>query len=247
MENGFVEFWAKRTTRGRNFDEIMDIRQLAAHSEVSRMFSQATHSQATAALDHAVADTATTSQGVELVLPTAADDSALDTQALRLLGIAQRRTWGRRRDMMARRSMDNVAILADPLSPIELAKPVVADLLSAETWDARLQVLRAGVNAVAAPGGHSIVVRTRGWDTTEPGVLVDSRAVTGAVFDVAIMVSSAVEEFRRGEQPFVFLIPEPDDAAAAKLWRELISLVEDRLGIDRGTVRYSSHVVASKA
>lgn len=199
-------------------------------------------------LENAVEDETQAVPGVELVLTTSADDSALDTKALRLIGVAQKRTLDRRRAMLQRRSVASVSAVADPLHPIELDRPVVVDLVNAADWDARLLVLRNGVAALADDNfDRPIVVRTRGWDVTEPGVLVDSRATSCAVFDVAVMVAAATEQFRRGEQPFVFLIPEPDDGAAAKLWTELITLVEDRLGIDRGTIRYSSRIVAAPA
>ncbi len=179
--------------------------------------------------------------GVEVVLPSAAIDSALDVQSMRLLGVLQRRTWKHQRTMMQRRSMKAISLVSEPFEPIAVTNPLHVDLIGASSWDERLTVLRAAVSHFADDAsGHDVVVSTRGWDSTEAGVLVDGRAASGAAFDVATMVSTCVDQFRRGEQPFAFLVPEPDDASAAKLWAELISIAEDRLGIDRGTVRFTS-------
>lgn len=180
--------------------------------------------------------------GVELVLPTAAHDSALNSAALRLVGVLQRRMWDRRRDMLQRRAMNTITAVPDPLDPIELDQAGVLDLMNAATWDVRLEGLRAGVHALDS---QQVVVRTRAWDEFESGVLVDSRSAIGPVFDVAVMAVAAVELLRNGDQQVLFLIPEPVDAAETKLWSELICLTEDRLGIDRGTIRYTSRVVKS--
>lgn len=181
--------------------------------------------------------------GVELVLSTVADTSMLGSQSLRLLGALQRRSWKRQRDLMRRRSSTNISLVADPIAPVSIDNPVLVDLVDIERWDDRLTAVRSAIDAVTdVPSKSNIVVRVRAWDVKEPGVLVDGRVATAAIFDIATMISAAVEQFRRGEQPFVLLIPELEDARVARFWSELIAHGEDRLGIDRGTVRYTTHI-----
>jgi len=185
--------------------------------------------------------------GVEVVLRPRFDAEVFDAATLKRIGALHRRMWNRRDAMMRRRGLDDVRVLPDSIDQLELEQPrIIADLADAQTWHQRLDSIQIGRFEIASgTSSPDAVVRTRGWDESEAGVLVDGRPVIAAVFDVAVMLSIAVEEFRRGEEPFVFAVPEPDDVDAAKLWDELVSVAQDRLGIERGTVRYSSQVRAS--
>jgi len=89
--------------------------------------------------------------------------------------------------------------------------------------------------------GVEAVVRVRGWDETESGVLVDGRAVPGCIFDIAVAMSVGAEAFRREQDPFAIETPVPADAEEAQLWNDLAALAHDRAGIDRGTVRIESN------
>ena len=50
-------------------------------------------------------------------------------------------------------------------------------------------------------------------------------------------MSLGAELLRNGETVFWVDVPEAEDADEFKLWSDLISLAEDRLGIERGTVK----------
>lgn len=190
--------------------------------------------------------------GVEVVL-RATDDLLLDTSTVKLIGALHRRMWSRHQTMMQRRVLDSgtreeYLDLSAALPKIEVSKPrVVADLLNGRTWCGRLEAMSEAHNTISAMANSprdlgTAVIRPRDWHSTEPGILVDGRPVIGAVFDVAVMLSWSVDEFRRGEIPFIFELPLPDDVGARKLWDELMTVAQDKLGIDRGGVRYSSHV-----
>lgn len=195
--------------------------------------------------------------GVEVVL-RATDDTLLDTSTVKLIGALHRRVWSRRQTVLQRRTLDSQAgheylDLPASLPVLEVERPsVVVDLLNGRTWCARLEAMRTAHATIVAMKNSSTdhgtaVVRTRGWESTEPGILVDGRPVISAVFDVAVMLSWAVDDFRERDEPFLFEVPMPADLEARKLWDELMMLAQDKLGVDRGTVRYSSHVTASGA
>jgi len=184
--------------------------------------------------------------GVEVVLRPATDTPSLDAQTLKWIGALHRRMWNRRDTMMRRRTLEDArdSTVID-LTPLDGQRQVLCDLVDAQTWQQRLNSVDIARRALStATADYGSIVLTRGWNESEAGVLVDGRPVIAPVFDVAIMLSSALDEFRRGESPFSFVVPAPDDADAATLWDELMTVAQDRLGIERGTVRHSSRVEA---
>ncbi len=177
--------------------------------------------------------------GVEVVLAMTSEQQQLLTPAtLKLIGVLQRRSLGRFQSMTQRRTLHDTGP-AQGLAPIEFTNTeVTLDLYGANTWHGRLDATLAGSQQRG-------VVRIRDWGTTENGILVDGRPVMAPVFDVAIAMASRVGELRRGNVPFVFVVPVPDDDDATRLWTELITLAEARLGVERGTVQFSTRIVAS--
>lgn len=180
--------------------------------------------------------------GVDIVLSTSdnAEAQLLDGSTLRLIGALHRRFWDRRREFLLRRAQaGDIAPperVDDPSAFIDLGGP------AGETWEGRVaEHLRlADVVDDDAPLAADVQptpqVAIRGWEETEPGVLVDGRAVPGCVFDVAVALSTAAEAFRSEASPFVITIPEPACADEAKLWTDLANVAQDRVGIERGTV-----------
>lgn len=177
---------------------------------------------------------ATNVPGVDVVL--AVDDSMkslLDARALKLVGALHRRFWNRRREMLQRQARVGIA---HPSTAIYAASSdCTANLATAATWQDRLSQLQ--ILSDADETATDQIVATRGWADTESGVLVDGRAVPGCVFDLAVTLSLAADRLRAGESPFIFSIPEPMDVTETKLWTDLLTLAEDRLGVERGVVR----------
>jgi len=177
---------------------------------------------------------ATNVPGVDVVL--AVDDSMkplLDARALKLVGALHRRFWNRRREMLQRRARAGIAHSSTAI--YAASSDHAANLATAATWQERLSQLQilSDVDETATDQ----IVATRGWADTESGVLVDGRAVPGCVFDLAITLSLVANRLRDGESPFIFSIPEPMDVTETKLWTDLLTLAEDRLGVERGVVR----------
>lgn len=178
--------------------------------------------------------------GVDVVMamPHDADERLLDRRTLKLIGSLHRRFWDRRRDMLTHRARRGDG-LAETAAHVE-AGSVAVDLRDprADTWDRRIGMLSTVASLVdeAETLDSRPRVAIRGWDVTESGVLVDGRAVPGAIFDLAVTISLGAESFRREQDPFDVLIPKPADNEEAQLWSDLIDLAHDRAGVDRGTV-----------
>jgi malate synthase len=94
----------------------------------------------------------------------------------------------------------------------------------------------------------TVCVRPRGWHLPESHVAVDSQPVAGALFDFGMFVfhnGQALAETGRG--PFLYL-PKLQSHLEARLWNEVFSFAEDRLGLERGTIRATvliEHVLAA--
>jgi malate synthase len=83
----------------------------------------------------------------------------------------------------------------------------------------------------------TLVVRPRGWHLPEKHVLVDGEPVSGALFDFALFAfHNARELVARGTGPY-FYLPKLESRLEARLWNEAFLLVQDALGLRRGTMR----------
>lgn len=111
-------------------------------------------------------------------------------------------------------------------------------------WDRRRDMLAArdggasSVDAEPAPfDADSDLVHCRGWHSSEASILVDGSAVPGSVFDVAVAMHEVVDELRAGTSVLTLCVPVVECPVEARLWSDLVNVAEDRLGVDRGTVR----------
>jgi len=136
------------------------------------------------------------------------------------------------------------------------AKVWLADLEDSNTphWD---NVISGQVNLVDAvrkrvelhvPGGKSytlredidhpaIVMRPRGWHLDERGLEFNGRQAVGALVDFGLyFFHNAAELVRRGSGPY-FYLPKMESHLEARLWNDVFSHAEQKLGIEHGTVR----------
>ncbi|HET6626675.1 MAG TPA: malate synthase A [Nocardioidaceae bacterium] len=83
----------------------------------------------------------------------------------------------------------------------------------------------------------TIVVRPRGWHLDERHLLVDGRPAVGALVDFGLyFFHNAAELLARGSGPY-FYLPKMESHLEARLWDQVFTFAEDRLGIAHGTVR----------
>jgi len=80
-------------------------------------------------------------------------------------------------------------------------------------------------------------VRPRGWHLPERHLFVDGRPVSGALVDAGLFLfHNARELVERGAGPFLYL-PKLESAREAALWNDVFELVQEALGLERGTIR----------
>ncbi len=83
----------------------------------------------------------------------------------------------------------------------------------------------------------TLLVRPRGWHLPERNVEVDGRPVAGGLFDVALYVANNHEALAaKGSGPYLY-VPKLESHREARLWNDALGIIEDELGLDRGTVK----------
>jgi malate synthase len=94
----------------------------------------------------------------------------------------------------------------------------------------------------------TLCVRPRGWHLPERHVVVDGEPVAGALFDFGMFVfHNGAELAASGRGPFLYL-PKLQSHLEARLWNEVLTFVEDRLGLAHGTIRATvliEHILAA--
>jgi malate synthase len=83
----------------------------------------------------------------------------------------------------------------------------------------------------------TMLVRPRGWQLPERHLLVDGEPVSGSLFDFGLaFFHNAREQLERGTGPY-FYLPKLEGHLEARLWDDVFAWAQDRLGIERGTIR----------
>ncbi|GAA5019136.1 malate synthase A [Actinopolymorpha pittospori] len=83
----------------------------------------------------------------------------------------------------------------------------------------------------------TIVVRPRGWHLDERHLSLDGRPFVGALVDFGLyFFHNAAELLSRGSGPY-FYLPKMESHLEARLWNDVFTFAEERLGIAPGTVR----------
>jgi malate synthase len=83
----------------------------------------------------------------------------------------------------------------------------------------------------------TLMVRPRGWHLDEAQVTVDGRAVSASLFDFGLcFFHNAREQLARGSGPY-FYLPKLESHLEARLWNEVFTFAQARLGVPHGSVR----------
>ncbi len=123
---------------------------------------------------------------------------------------------------------------------------------NAPTWESNVrgqQNLRdavAGTIAFTSPEGKryaldartaTLVVRPRGWHLVEKHLCVDGAPIAASLFDFGLaFFHNAAALIAKGTGPY-FYLPKLESHLEARLWNDVFSFAQDRLGIPRGTIR----------
>jgi malate synthase len=83
----------------------------------------------------------------------------------------------------------------------------------------------------------TLLVRPRGWHLQEKHYRVDGVAVSASLFDFGLYAfQNGREALDRGFGPYYYL-PKLEGHLEARLWNDVMSHTEDRLGLQRGDIR----------
>ncbi|MQA99834.1 MAG: malate synthase A, partial [Actinobacteria bacterium] len=83
----------------------------------------------------------------------------------------------------------------------------------------------------------TLVVRPRGWHLNEKHVLVDGKQVSGSLFDFGLyFFHNARRLLDRGSGPYLYLA-KLEGHREARLWNDVFNFAQDRMGIERGTIK----------
>lgn len=82
-----------------------------------------------------------------------------------------------------------------------------------------------------------VMVRVRGLHLAENNVEVDGEPVSGGLFDLAVCLFHTLKlQAQRGETPKLY-VPKTEHFLEARLWNDAFVLVQEKLGVPRGTLR----------
>ncbi|MGK7297183.1 MAG: malate synthase A [Candidatus Wenzhouxiangella sp. M2_3B_020] len=82
-----------------------------------------------------------------------------------------------------------------------------------------------------------LIARPRGWHLDEKNVEVEGRPIPGGLFDAATYVLHNAEALlEKGSGPYLYL-PKLENRHEAALWEEALSLIEQRTGLEPGTIK----------
>ncbi len=83
----------------------------------------------------------------------------------------------------------------------------------------------------------TIVVRPRGWHLDEKHFYVDGRPMSASLFDFGLyMFHGGRAALANGTGPYLYL-PKLESHLEARLWNDVFVWAQDRLGIERGTIK----------
>jgi malate synthase len=83
----------------------------------------------------------------------------------------------------------------------------------------------------------TLLVRPRGWHLNERHVTVDGQEMSGSLFDFGLyFFHNAKELLKRGSGPY-FYLPKMESHLEARLWNDVFTFAEEKLGIAHGTIR----------
>jgi malate synthase len=83
----------------------------------------------------------------------------------------------------------------------------------------------------------TVVMRPRGWHLPERHVEIDGKQAVGALVDFGLhFFHNAKTLLERGSGPYYYL-PKMESHREARLWNDVFTYAEQRMGIEHGTVR----------
>jgi malate synthase len=83
----------------------------------------------------------------------------------------------------------------------------------------------------------TLLVRPRGWHLVEKNCLVDSKPISGSLFDFGLFFfHNAKTQVAKGTGPY-FYLPKMESYLEARLWNDVFVFSQDYVGVPQGTIR----------
>jgi malate synthase len=83
----------------------------------------------------------------------------------------------------------------------------------------------------------TLLIRPRGWHLPERHLRIDGEPMSGSLFDFGMFFfNSGPPLIASGLAPFLYL-PKMESHLEARLWNDVFSYAEDRVGMERGTIK----------
>src|SRR6202012_6011337 len=83
----------------------------------------------------------------------------------------------------------------------------------------------------------TLLIRPRGWHLDDRPLLIDDEPMSGSLFDFGMFFFNAGPPLiGSGLAPFLYL-PKMESHLEARLWNDVFSYAEDRVGMERGTIK----------
>ncbi len=83
----------------------------------------------------------------------------------------------------------------------------------------------------------TLLVRPRGWHLPERHLVIDSKPVSGSLFDFGLYIFHCTGRLlANGTGPY-FYLPKLESHLEARLWNDVFCFAQDELGIPRGTIK----------
>ena len=83
----------------------------------------------------------------------------------------------------------------------------------------------------------TLLVRPRGWHLEERHVTVDGQPVSGSLFDIGVFCAHNAKKLSDlGKGPY-FYLPKVESHLEARLWNDVLDLIEDETHLERGTTK----------
>ena len=87
------------------------------------------------------------------------------------------------------------------------------------------------------PNPAVLIIRPRGWHLPEAHVTIDGEEASGSLFDFGLYAfHNAKAALAQGSGPY-FYLPKTESHEEAKLWDDVFTLTEQKLGLTHGTIK----------
>jgi malate synthase len=95
----------------------------------------------------------------------------------------------------------------------------------------------SGKHYEVGPNPAVLIVRPRGWHLPEAHVLIDGAPISASLFDFGLaFFHNAKAQIAQGTGPY-FYLPKLESYREARLWNDVFTFAQDKLGLPHGTIK----------